>query len=337
MNPRFIIQKEAERSGFQYVRFSQAHPAPRTQEFEAFIAQGHHGTMDYLSRGIEARRDLSCILPNVQTVAVLGMNYWHLAPPDPGGLTGRVSSYAWGRDYHNLAGKRLRKFVKRLQEEMPDIGMGWSLDTRPVLERGWAEQAGLGFVGKNCCSIVPGTTSYLFLATLFLDVEIPHDSPLGDHCGRCRQCLDRCPTNAFVGPHQLDARRCIAYLTIENRGDIPEHLRAEMGRWVFGCDECQDICPHNHAPDPSNEHEFAARPGHAFLDLEWVLRTDDDTLREHFNGSPIGRARPIGLKRNAAVVLGNLGDPAARPALLQALSHPSSIVQSHARWALERL
>jgi epoxyqueuosine reductase len=265
------------------------------------------------------------------------MDHGWARPPDPGGLTGKVACYAWGRDYHNLIGKRLRSLVAALRREVPGIGAYAGVDSRPIYERALANQSGLTFSGKNTVAIVPGHSSFLFLAVLYVDRELPMDTPLGDHCGSCRRCLDVCPTSAFLGAHQLDARRCISYLTIELRGEIPEDLRPGLGRWVFGCDDCQDVCPHNPAEAPGGHPDFKPRPGHAWLDLPWVLQTPDDELDAHFRGSPIRRTKPAGLKRNAAIVLGNIGDRAARPSLLHALDHSDPSVRSHAAWALDRL
>jgi epoxyqueuosine reductase len=276
------------------------------------------------------------LLPGARTAIVLSMDYCWPAPTDPGGLTGRVARYAWGRDYHNLIGKRLRKFTRALSEHLPGIRTYAGVDSRPLQERAWAARGGLGFPGKNCCSIIPASSSYHFLAVVLTDREFPSDSPMPDHCGTCTRCLDHCPTNAFLGPGQLDARRCISYLTIEHDGPIPEPLRPKMGRWVFGCDDCQEVCPHNGQP-MSQESDFEARVGNAWLDLPWILDVGDEELVERFRGSPIRRACPIRIRRNAAVVLGNLGDDSARPVLLKAANHTSAVVREHAAWALDRL
>jgi len=336
-NPADTIRAQAARYGFTRVRFAAVDPAAGISDYDQFLAEGRQGQMQYLERGRGVRADPSQLLDGVQSVVVLGTDYAHPRPPDPGGLTGKVASYAWGRDYHNLIGKRLRKLVRDLRAEIPGFNGYWGVDSRPLIERAWAARAGLGFAAKNCMIIVPGQTSYLFLAAILVNLRLPPDTPMADHCGTCRRCLDACPTEAFTAAGQLDARRCISYLTIEHRGTIPEDLRSLMGRWVFGCEDCQEVCPHNPADANSPEADLAPRPGHAWLDLPWVLQTEDDALDRHFEGSPIRRAGPVGLKRNAAVVLGNLGDRSAKPALEHALRHPDDIVQEHARWALDRL
>ena len=311
---------------------------PGILAFDRFVAEGRHGEMAWLPRGREARADPRTLLPGAKSALVLGIDYAWPRPPDPGGLTGKVASYAWGRDYHNLVGKRLQKLVKRIRALGLDAYAG--VDSRPLLERAWAEESGLAFLGKSCLAIVPGETSYLFLAVVLLTVPLPPDAPKATalrHCGSCTRCLDVCPTQAFTGPGELDARRCISYLTIEHRSPVPEALHAAFGRWVFGCDDCQEICPHNAVLHGSPEPDLAPRPGHAWLDLDWVMRTEDAKLEAHFQGSPVRRARATGLKRNAAIVLANLGLPEARRPLLVGLEHGSPLVSETCRHSLRRL
>lgn len=343
--PAEALRSKASELGFDRIRFTRvAVPGPGIADFDRFLAEGRQADMVYLARGRDARADPTELLPGARSAIVLGVDYAWPRPPDPGGLTGKVACYAWGRDYHNLIGKRLRKLVRHVRQTWPGHDAYAGVDSRPLLERAWAAESGLAFLGKNCCAIVPGETSYLFLAVVLTTLELPPDPPRADltrHCGGCTRCLDVCPTKAFTAPGQLDARRCISYLTIEHRGSIAPELRPLLGRWVFGCDDCQEICPHN--PDDltlrghSKQADLAPRPGHAWLDLPWVLQTSDDDLSRHFLGSPIRRAHPVGLKRNAALVLGNLADPTARPALDVAERHPDPVVADAARWALDRL
>jgi epoxyqueuosine reductase len=334
---RECVEGEAQHLGFTRIRVAAVRsPPPGLAEFDRFLAEGRAGDMAWLARGRSPRADPAELLPGARSAVALGIEYGWPRPPDPGGLTGKVACYAWGRDYHNAIGKRLKKLCAALSAQLPDARFYAGVDARPILERAWAQDAGLGFLGKNGCIIAPAETSYLFLAIVLTTLELAPDAPQGDHCGRCRRCLDGCPTAAFTAPRQIDALRCISYHTIENRSAIPEDLRGAFGRWVFGCDDCQEVCPHNGKPS-SLDPDFAPRPGHAWVDLEWVLRTPDEVLRSHFAGSPIRRTGPVGLKRNACVVLGNLGEPAARPVLEHALRHDSSLVQEHARWALDRL
>lgn len=265
---------------------------------------------------------------------MLAVQHHHRRPPDPGGRTGKVASYAWGRDYHNLVGKRLRRLRGLLDEA--GIRSWGGVDTAPIFERAWADAAGLGFSGKNTMQIVPGSSSFFFLAVLFVDRDVAPDRPLGDHCKTCVRCLAACPTDAFRGPHDLDAARCISYWTIEADGLPPEDLRPAFGRWVFGCDDCQTVCPHNHDPPDPDEDDLA--PRHAWLDLDELIATADEQLDVRFTGTPLRRPGAVGLKRNALVALGNLGDPGGlRVVHDHALRHPSPVVRDAALWAVRRL
>jgi epoxyqueuosine reductase len=330
---RPTIEALATAAGFKTVRFAAVGPTPHADAYRAWIAAGHHGEMAWLARAVEGRADPRHWLPTARSAVVLAVEHHHERPSDPGGRTGLVARYAWGRDYHNLVGKRLKKLKKSLTRAGID---SWgSVDTAPIIERAWAEAAGVGFVGKNTVMIRPARTSWLVLAVLFVDVPCRPDAPLRDHCGRCTRCLDGCPTHAFVGPRTLDATRCIAYWTIEARGLAPEALLPGFGRWVFGCDVCQEVCPHNAAPPDPDEDDL--RPRHAFLDLDEVLATPDDALLARFIGTPLARAGGVGLKRNALVALGNLGDPGGTPAIESALGHADPAVAAAARWAAKRL
>jgi epoxyqueuosine reductase len=331
-----LIRRAAAARGFNRVAFTAATGAPGIDDYDRFLAEGRHAEMAWMERSRAPRADPRQLLADARSAVVLGVDYAWPRPPDPGGLTGKVASYAWGRDYHNLIGKRLRHLGQDLRDLLPGLQTYSGVDSRPLIERAWAGQSGIGYLGKNCLLIVPGQTSYLFLAVMLVDIDLPSDVPRGDHCGRCRRCLDACPTDAFTDVGQLDARRCISYLTIEHKSPIPEALRPGLGRWVFGCDVCQEVCPHNPNDPHSSEPDLAPRPGNAWLDLPELLNSDDDTLLRRFEGSPIRRAGAVGLKRNAALVLGNIGDPAARPALDVAARHPSPVVRDAAEWARAR-
>jgi epoxyqueuosine reductase len=334
VDDRTLISELAAGAGFHAVRFTPVRPTPDRDRFDAWLARGRHADQHWLVRGRDVRVDPRFRAPWAKTAVVLSVHHPHRRPPDPGGRTGRVASYAWGRDYHNLVGKRLRR-LRRLLDEAGIRGWG-GVDTAPILERAWANASGLGFSGKNTLQIVPGTSSFFFLSVLFVDRAIAPDRPLGDHCGSCVRCLTACPTNAFRGPHDLDAARCISYWTIEAEGLAPEELRPAFGRWVFGCDDCQTACPHNHDPPDPDEDDLA--PRHAWLDLDEILSTPDDALDARFTGTPLRRAGAVGLKRNALVALGNLGDPdAARVIHDHAVDHPAAVVREGARWALGRL
>ena len=333
------LRDRAAALGFTRFGVADASTTPGIDHYDAFLERGHHADMDWMVQGRAARARPGTLQPGLRSVVMLGIDYGWPRPPRPEGLVGRVARYAWGRDYHNLVSKRLRKLCRGLRERGAEAW--WFVDARPVIERAWATAAGLGFAGRNCCTIAPGQGSWFFLGGLLTTAPLPADAPLAGgmarHCGRCTRCHSACPTEAFVGDGQLDARRCLSWMTIEARGDIPLAHRAALGDWVFGCDICQEVCPHNHREPTALERDFAPREGHAWLDLAWVMETPDDALEQALLGSPLRRPGAVGLKRNAAVVLGNLGDPGARPLLHRALAHPDPIVGRHARWALDRI
>ncbi len=333
---RAVLEREAARLGFERVRVAPAGPAPNPARFLEFLEEGRHADMAWLAETRALRLDPRTLLPDARSVVVLSMRYGGRAPPDPGGLTGRVASYAWGRDYHNLVGLRVRHLRKALAAALPGVRTWGGVDSGPVWERAWAEASGLGFSGKNGMIFVPGDTARMFVAVLLLDVPLAPDAPLpGDHCGRCRRCIDACPTAALLDGGGADAGRCISYLTIEHRGPIPPSLRAGMGRWVFGCDDCIDPCPHERALPEATEPDFS--PRHAWLSLPALLLADDRALRDTFEGTPLRRAGPARLRRNAAVALGNLGDPRARVSLERARPDADALLREHVDWALDVL
>jgi epoxyqueuosine reductase len=297
--------------------------------------------MDYLSRpdAIHRRKDPRNILPEAQTVVVVAAPYTvgrkTALPP----LHGRVSRYAWGADYHRWLLRQLKDLIRDLTEtRYASQKVRTYVDTGPILERAWAQAAGLGWIGKNTNLIHPRLGSYLFLGTALLDFPMAGSAPtpVEPACGSCTRCLDACPTGALVAPGVLDARRCLSYLTIENRGPIPEAYRPAVGDRVFGCDICQEVCPWNRKP--LEAHAGDPAPDQATLSLTDALMMDAATFRNRYRDTPIWRATPEGLARNAAVVLGNLGDPEAHPYLTRAArDHPSEMVREHATWALAQL
>lgn len=327
---RAFIEREARDLGFGRVGFARP-PLPHPERLLAALAEGRHGDMEWLAETAPTRLDPSRLLPHVKGAVVLGLDYAHPVPPDPGGLTGRVSCYAWGRDYHNLVGKRLRKLQRRLEAAFPGLNTWAGVDRGATWERAWAEAAGLGYAGRNGCIIAPGDTSYFFLGLVLLDREVEAGRPLADHCGTCRRCVAACPTDALPGDGSVDARLCISYLTIEHDGPIPVALRPRVGRWLFGCDVCQAVCPHIKTAAESEEADLA--PRNAWLDLETIVESTDVELITRFTGTPLRRAAPRRLRRNAVTVLGNLGE-AALPVLERAARHPDPWTAEAARWAL---
>jgi len=249
-----------------------------------------------------------------------------------------VSRYALGRDYHKLIRKRVQQLAEKIQAEIGPFGFRAFVDSAPVLEKAIAEKAGLGWIGKNTLVLNRKAGSYFFLAELFVDLPLPVDPPHAtEHCGRCSACLDICPTNAFVGPYVLDARRCISYLTIELKGAIPEELRALIGNRVFGCDDCQIVCPWNRFARPSGESDFKPRHNLDNAQLADLFMWDEDTFLSSTEGSPLRRTGYENWLRNLAVGLGNA--PSTIP-VLEALKarreHPSALVREHVEWALKQ-
>lgn len=313
-------------------------PAPAWDAYTAWIAQGYAGEMAYLTRpdALHRRADPRHILPEARSVLVAAASYAGAPLPALPALHGRISRYAWGADYHEWLLRRLEALVTRLRAEVGPGAARCYVDTGPVLERAWAITAGLGWIGKNGCLIHPRLGSYLFLGVALLEHALPPTPPAPPgQCGDCTRCLDACPTGALIAPGVLDARRCLAYLTIEQRGALPEPFRAALGTCVFGCDICQEVCPWNQRPLAAHT---ASAPPEATLDLTSALRLTAAEFRVQYRHSPLWRATPTGLARNAAVVLGNRGDPAALPALEEAAgAHPSKMVREHAAWAIEQL
>ncbi len=302
---------------------------------DAWLAAGRQGQMSWMEETAEVRKDPRDprMLDAAKSVIVMAAPYLHshgYAGPAPA----RVAKYALGRDYHNVLTKKARRVAKTLRDAGHDART--AVDSKPVFERAWAERAGIGFVGKNCCLIVPGIGSHVLLACVVTTAPLEPSAPLDRKCGSCTACLDACPTNAFVEARTLDARLCISYLTIEHRGEIPEALRPAIGPWLFGCDVCQDVCPYNRTAGATAESMDAFEPAERWTgaDLPQLLDMDDESFRSWFEGSPVKRARREGLARNAAIVLGNRGDAVHLRVLDEARRHdPSEVVRDAAEWA----
>jgi epoxyqueuosine reductase len=333
------IKVKAAALGFDLIGITSAAPLAHGGRLRAWVAQGFAGEMGYMSRDVEKRVDPSRLLPEVRSIIVVAVNYYtapELSVETP--ECGWISRYAWGQDYHTVLGDKLKRMVAFIQDvEGADVRARWYIDTGPILERELAWRAGLGWPGKNTNLINRRRGSWLFLGAILLDRELVYDTPASAHCGTCTRCLVACPTGALVAPGVLDARRCIAYLTIELRGPIPAELRPLMGTHIFGCDICQAVCPWNRKAPASSEAAFLPRAGYAAPELIPLLRLSDDEFRLQFCGSPIRRAKRRGFLRNVAVALGNLRDPRAIPALQAALGDPEPLIRSHAAWALGRI
>ena len=304
--------------------------------------------MSYMTRDADVRLNPASAFPEVRSLLTVAVSYHQGAlPPKPGPSYGRVARYAWGEDYHPLILNRLERLLARLPEALgtPVCGRA-AVDTRPLLERALAKSAGLGFTGKNTVMILPmgkglrfHVGSFVFLGELLLDVDAPAEGErVPDGCGGCRRCLDACPTQAFDGPYRLNAGRCIAYLTIENKGWIPREMRSAVGDWVFGCDICQDVCPFNARVFETRWPELRAERGAGpWLSLQELLSLRGDAFKKKFALTPLQRAKRRGLVRNACVVAGNSGDDSLGPALEALTADGEPMIRGHALDAMSRL
>jgi epoxyqueuosine reductase len=302
-----------------------------------WLDRGHQAGMTWMAgRASEKRTDPRTLLPGCRSVVVVAANYWPGARRAAArGGRARVALYARGRDYHKVLGRRLRRLAEWVEERSGERARAF-VDTGPVLERAWAERAGLGWIGKNANLISRRLGSWLLLGELLTTAEVEPDArPHAEFCGSCTACLDACPTRAIVEPGLVDANRCISYWTIEHRGAVPEPWRAPLGEWIFGCDVCQEVCPWNEsfateaAGDP-----FGWREDLQGLDPLEILEMDEATFRGRFSGTALMRARWDGMRRNACIVLGNRRGREALPALERALDDPDPVIRSHAAWAI---
>jgi len=328
--------------GFQQVGIAGVELGEHEAHLERWLAAGYQGEMDYMAAHGHKRSRPAELVPGTLRVVSLRMDYLPgdtrmaelLAQPEKA----YVSRYALGRDYHKLVRKRLQQLAERVQAAIGPFGYRAFVDSAPVLEKALAQQAGLGWIGKNTLLLNRQAGSWFFLGELFVDLPLPVDAPhTSEHCGRCQACLDICPTAAFVGPQLLDARRCISYLTIELKGSIPVELRPLVGNRVFGCDDCQLVCPWNRFARPSGEGDFRPRHGLDNAELASLLRWSEEEFLTRTEGSPLRRAGYERFLRNLAVGLGNA--PSSIP-VIEALrlrrEHSSELVREHVEWALAR-
>ncbi len=307
------------------------------------LERGLFASMVWLARRPRRRLVPASLLDGARSALCVALHYHPLeGEPEPeGDLWPRVARYARGDDYHPLMERRLRALAARIREAFPGTGARLYVDTGPVLEKELAARAGLGAIAKNT-QLLDRTGSWFLLGELFLTLELAPSEPLAeDLCGNCRRCLDACPTGALPAPYVLDARRCISYLTIEHRGELPGRARSLVGDWVFGCDICQEVCPwneHRAAPaTPERRREFGLPAHRAELDLTALLAVSEDEYRARFRGSPMKRPGRSGLRRNAALAMGNRGEAAYIPALQRAQASTDPVVRTHASWSLAAL
>jgi len=338
------IKAQGAALGFDLVGISPAQPPAHADAFAEWLRRAYHGEMAYLTRTAETRLHPETFLPWARSVVSVALNYntLHISytrEEAAGSGRGWISRYAWGADYHDVMGEKLERLLAFVRAETAqDVQGRVFVDAGPVLDREVGARAGIGWFGKNTNLLSMRIGSFFVLGELFLELDLDWDHPVRDRCGRCRLCLDACPTNAFVGPYVLDARKCISYLTIELKGAIPHALRPLMEAHIFGCDICQDVCPYNTKGRATGEPAFQPRPGLDAPELIPLLRLTDAEFKARFRGSPILRAKRRGFLRNVCVALGNLGFAAAVPALAQALvGDPDALVRAHAAWALGRI
>ncbi len=336
------IKRWGRELGFQQIGISDTDLADHERHLQAWLARGFHGEMAYMERHGTRRSRPAELVPGTVRVICARMDYLPaeerdfmdlLEQPD----TGFVSRYALGRDYHKVLRRRLQRLADRIADRTGPFGYRVFVDSAPVLEKALAEKAGLGWIGKHSNLLHREAGSWFFLGEIYTDLPLPVDQPAREHCGECRRCIDICPTGAIVAPFQVDARRCISYLTIELRGAIPEQLRPLMGNRIYGCDDCQAVCPWNRFARATEEADFAPRNGLDAPLLRELFAWDEDTFLRRTEGSAIRRIGHDCWLRNIAVALGNAPPDGANVDALRARTgHPSAMVREHVAWALAR-
>jgi epoxyqueuosine reductase len=353
-----IVKRAAREAGFELAGIAPVREFDELAYFPRWVSAGHAGEMKYLEARDEAgrlkRESLRVAAPWARSVVVCAMNYNTAQPYSTevrDGNRGWISRYAWGReDYHEVVLRKLRAVEQRLAGSFTDARRGeagdsdspalrtWCyVDTGPIVERVFAKYAGVGWIGKNTCVLNQKLGSWMFLGVILTSLELLPDLPAPDRCGTCTRCLDACPTDAFLGPYQLDANKCISYLTIEKRGSIAEELRQGMGRHVFGCDICQDVCPWNRKAPVTHAEELQPRDGFVNPPLQRLAEISPEDFRESFRGSPVRRAKRNGLRRNAIIAMGNSGNREFIPTLERMRKDEDKILAESAEWALQKL
>jgi epoxyqueuosine reductase len=332
------LKAEGRRLGFDQVGIASAVAPPGYPHFLDWLEAGHAAGMDYMGRHAGVRAHPGLLLEGVRSVVVVSFVYGRPEPSAPSATQGKVARYARGADYHEVLWRRLEALLGWLRAECPAARARAVADTAPLLERDFARLAGLGWIGKNTMLIDRRLGSFTVLGALLVDLELRPDPPHhAGHCGTCTRCLDACPTDAFAGPYQLDARRCLSYWTIEHKGSIADEFADRLGDWVFGCDICQDVCPWNRKAPPGRTPELEPLPEWTNPDLIAWLSSDAGPFRRSLKGTALSRAKRSGLLRNAALVLGQRGTVTAVPALISRLDDPDPVIRGAAAWALGRI
>jgi epoxyqueuosine reductase len=337
---RELIRQQALELGFDDCRFTTAAAPASAGQFQNWLAGKQHGEMAWLERTAAKRVDPHRVLPEARSVITLAVSYKIKSPQSTvlSPQSAVVARYAQFDDYHDVLGGRLKELTQFVNQlggtETKSL---WYVDTGPVLERDFAQRAGLGFVGKHTNVISRRFGNWILLAEIVTSLELEPDAAEKNHCGNCTRCIEACPTRAVTAPFQLDARRCISYLTIELKGSIPVELRPAIGNRIFGCDDCLAVCPWNRFAREGKLMKAHARPELATPDLIELLQLDEPGFKSHFAGTPVLRTKRRGLLRNVSVALGNTGDASALPALSRAAKDSEPLIAEHARWAMERI
>ena len=330
-----LLKALALQIGFDLAGIAPASKADGFEHLTSWLENGFQGQMDYISKRAPAYQHPESLLPNVRSILMVGYNYNHQLHADPGTGKGKVAKYAHGKDYHEVLWEKLGLLLQEFQKHFPDCKGRGVVDTAPLLERDFARRAGLGWIGKNTMIINKKAGSFMVLGALLLDMELAHDQPFAfDHCGTCTACLRACPTEAFIGPKVLDATKCISYLTIEVKTEIPHELRGKMQDWIFGCDICQDVCPWNKKATPANDWHSWRNPDLELLDLVELLEMDNETFKAKFKETPLWRRKRKGILRNACIALGNIGNQEHLEALKKAHLEDEPLIKEAAAWAI---
>ena len=331
-----FVEAAARAAGFHEVGVARAAPLD-PGPLDRVLERGAEADMHWLRTQRAERLDPARLLPGARSVIALALSYRSEELPEPGPDQGRVARYARGRDYHAVMKKKLARLSALLRERDPEVRLFPSSDVTPVMEKAWAERAGIGWVGKNGCLITPRHGSWVLLATVLTDLPLAPDAPHPERCGTCQACLPACPTGAIPEPGFVDARRCLSYWTIERRGPIPPAMAGRLAGWAFGCDDCQTACPWNAAVPPDADPALLPREGQAALDLAGLLTLTEAEYARRFHGTALARARLDGLVRNAALLAGASGQARWAPLLEPLRQSPHEGVRAAAAWALERL
>lgn len=294
------IKKEALRLGFDACGISPADNSGEEERYMKWIEDNWHADMHYMARNIDKRVDPRLLVEGAKSIISVALNYY--PHKKQASHAPQFAYYAYGKDYHDVIRGKLKKLFEFISARQPELTGRYFSDSAPVLERFWAAQAGIGFVGKNSLLIIPGKGSFFFLGELIIDIELEYDSPIAENCGSCTRCLDGCPTSAIEEPYKVNANKCISYQTIENRGEISSYVAPRLKNYVFGCDICQKVCPWNRVSTPHNTMEFMPNDSFMNLDLKKMLEMDEEEYREIFRGSAVKRAKFAGLKRNVIAV-----------------------------------